>query len=105
MEGFSALIERGSNLEGNLIFDGNVRIAGKVKGDIFCNGSIYITEEAEVNANIKSDVVIIEGNVIGNIEANARVEIKSQAYFEGSVKAASLIIQAGATFNGSSETF
>ena len=101
---FSALIEQGSDLSGKLAINGSVRVAGEIQGEVFCNDSVYIVEGAEVKANIKAKVIIIEGNVIGDLQANGRLEIRSEDYFEGNIKGNSLIVEQGATFKGTSQT-
>ena len=97
---FSAIIETGCKLEGNLSFSGTSRIGGLVSGTIFSNDTVLITEEARVNADITASVIIISGIVKGNLKAQSRVEMVKPARFEGTVSAPSLVVEEGVIFHG-----
>ena len=96
----SAIIEEGCRFEGNLSFNGVVRIAGSVTGSIFSNDTLIISEGAIINADINANVILISGTVKGNLKATSRVEIKKPARFEGSIVAPSLIVEEGVIFHG-----
>lgn len=99
-ERICAIIDEGCRFEGNLSFNGIVRISGTVVGSIFSNDTLIISEGAVVNADIHANVIIISGAVKGNLKATSRVEIKKPARFEGSVTAPSLIVEEGVIFHG-----
>lgn len=95
-----AVIDKGCKFEGNLSFTGVVRISGEVKGSIFSNDTLIISEEAIIDADITANVVFISGNVKGMVKASSRVEIKKPARFEGSITSPSLIVENGVIFHG-----
>jgi len=97
---FAALLGEGTDLEGNFSFDGTVRIAGKVKGTIFSNETVIISDTANIEADISGEVIIISGNVKGKIKASSRVEINKPAYFEGEIESPSLKVEEGVIFHG-----
>ena len=97
----NALLGKGSEFEGKLVFQGTVRIDGKFKGEIISSDKLLIGEHAEVDAEIKVDSVIIGGNVTGNIEAKSRVEIHAPARLKGNIKTPTLVIEEGVLFDGS----
>ncbi len=96
----SAIIEEGCRFEGNLSFNGIVRIAGFVEGNIFSNDTLIVSEGAIVNADINANIVLISGTVKGRIKASSRVEIRKPARFEGTITAPSLIVEEGVVFHG-----
>jgi cytoskeletal protein CcmA (bactofilin family) len=96
----SAIIEEGCKFEGNLSFNGVVRIAGQVTGQIFSNDTLIISEGAVISADIIANVILISGNVKGNLKASSRVEIRKPARFEGTITAPSLIVEEGVIFHG-----
>jgi cytoskeletal protein CcmA (bactofilin family) len=96
----SAIIEEGCKFDGNLSFNGVVRIAGQVNGNIFSNDTLIISEGALINADINANVILISGNVKGNLKATSRVEIRKPARFEGTITAPSLIVEEGVIFHG-----
>lgn len=95
-----AIIEKGCHFEGNLSFNGVVRIAGSVDGNIFSNDTLIISEGAIINADISANIILISGNVSGDIKASSRVEIKKPARFEGSITSPSLVVEEGVIFHG-----
>jgi len=95
-----AIIEEGCRFEGNLSFNGVVRIAGSVTGSIFSNDTLIISEGAIINADINANVILITGTVKGNIKATSRVEIRKPARFEGTITSPSLIVEEGVIFHG-----
>ena len=96
----AAIIEEGCRFEGNLTFNGVVRIAGVINGSIFSNDTVIISEHAVINADVNADVILISGNVKGNLKATSRVEIRRPARFEGTVTSPSLIVEEGVIFHG-----
>ena len=96
----SAIIEEGCRFEGNLSFNGIVRISGNVIGSIFSNDTLIISEGAIINADINANIILISGTVSGNIKATSRVEIKKPARFEGTITSPSLIVEEGVIFHG-----
>lgn len=95
-----AIIEEGCRFEGNLSFNGVVRISGIVNGSVFSNDTLIISEGAIINADINANIILISGTVKGNIKATSRVEIRRPARFEGTVTAPSLIVEEGVIFHG-----
>lgn len=99
----AAIIEEGCKLEGNLSFNGVARIAGEVKGTIFSNDTVVVSEAAVVNADIIADIIVISGVVKGNIKATSRVEIVKPARFEGQITTPSLVVEDGVIFHGTTK--
>tara|TARA_Y100000590_G_C15169047_1_gene806637 strand:- start:109 stop:453 length:345 start_codon:yes stop_codon:yes gene_type:complete len=95
-----AIIEEGCRFEGNLSFNGVVRIAGTITGSIFSNDTLIVSEGAIINADINANIILISGTVKGNIKATSRVEIKKPARFEGTITSPSLIVEEGVIFHG-----
>ena len=95
-----AIIEEGCRFEGNLSFNGIVRISGIVTGSIFSNDTLIISEGAVINADINANIILISGAVKGNVKATSRVEIRRPARFEGTVTSPSLIVEEGVIFHG-----
>jgi len=100
MSNISAVIEEGCNFEGNLSFNGVVRIAGRVTGSIYSNDTLIISEGAIIDADINANIVLISGTVKGNIKASSRVEIRRPARFVGVINAPSLVVEEGVIFHG-----
>ncbi|MCG8338981.1 MAG: polymer-forming cytoskeletal protein [Proteobacteria bacterium] len=100
----SGLLGSGSHFEGQINFDGTLRIDGSVYGQIMCKNSspsmVIITEMAKVEADIIADVVVISGTVSGNIKAVDKLEIHAPGRLEGLVYTSDFSIEDGALFQG-----
>jgi len=94
------LLGKGSEFEGKLSFEGQVRIDGKYSGQIATKDTLVIGEGARVNAEIQAGTVIVNGQVEGNIRATVLVELHPPARVKGSIEAPALSIDKGVIFEG-----
>ena len=101
-EEIKAILGKGAEFVGKLIFDGSVRIDGDFQGEIHGQGSLVIGEGALVKANIAVKSIYIGGEVQGNIEAKEKITIHSTGKFLGDVHTPILIMEEGAFFDGKS---
>jgi cytoskeletal protein CcmA (bactofilin family) len=99
--GFNAILDRGSEFDGKLTFEGTVRIDGKFKGEIISDANLVIGEAGKVEADIKIGSISISGEVVGNITARGKVELHAPAVVKGNIHTPSLVIEDGVTFEGS----
>jgi cytoskeletal protein CcmA (bactofilin family) len=93
-------IGKGSQITGNLSFEGTVMIEGKVEGEIAAQESVIVGETAVVQAQVTADSVVVTGNVTGDITARRRVEIRAPGKLFGNITTPSLIIHDGVVFEG-----
>lgn len=98
--GFNAILDRGSEFEGKLTFQGTVRIDGKFKGEVFSKSHIVIGESGEVEGSATIGSISISGHFKGDITASEKVELHPSAVVDGDITTPSLIIEEGVTFNG-----
>jgi cytoskeletal protein CcmA (bactofilin family) len=96
-----SLIASGLTIEGKIVGNGHVRVAGKFKGDIQVEGNLHIDSGARVEGQVKASEVIISGELQGNVESAKRVELQQGGSITGDVKAGSLTVAAGARMRGS----
>jgi len=98
----TGLLNAGTKFEGNLSFEGCVRMAGEFKGEIFTKDTLIISSEARVQADIEASSIILSGYLEGNIIAKKQVIMRPPAVFKGSVTTPSLKISEGVVFQGAS---
>jgi cytoskeletal protein CcmA (bactofilin family) len=94
------LLGKGSEFEGKLTFEGQVRIDGKFSGQIFTKDTLVIGEGARVNAEINAGTVIINGVVEGNVRATQLIELHPPGRMKGNLEAPSLSMDKGVIFEG-----
>lgn len=97
-----SIIAEGVKLEGKLIFQGTLKLAGAFEGDIYTADRLIIMETAQVKANIECDTILISGKVEGNIQAKSKIEIKASGYLKGTILTPILSVEEGGVFEGAS---
>jgi cytoskeletal protein CcmA (bactofilin family) len=97
------LLGKGSEFEGKLTFEGQVRIDGKFNGQIFTKDVLVIGDGARVQAEINAGTVIINGTVEGNVRATQLVELHAPARVKGNVETPALTMDRGVIFEGTSK--
>lgn len=96
-------ISKDSKLEGQLHFTGEVRIFGKIRGQIFgqMGCSIYLMETGEVEGSIQAPEIYLGGVLKGKANATDRLIVGKKAKIEGDLKSPVLQIDFGAWIDGS----
>src|SRR3954469_10972487 len=74
-------------IEGKIIGSGHVRIAGRFKGDVQVDGNVTIETGANIDGQVRAQVVTVAGELKGNIENSRRVELLEGGIITGDVKA------------------
>jgi Integral membrane protein CcmA involved in cell shape determination len=98
-----SLIAADLTIEGKIEGAGNVRIAGKFKGDVNVQGDLTIEPGAKLTGGVRAKRVVIAGEVEGNIEGAAQVELQQGGVLVGDVKAGSLTVASGARMRGQAD--
>ena len=98
--GSNNIIGEGSTLTGNLNSSGNIRLEGKVKGDITSSSKVACGETSIVDGNVTADNAEIAGKVTGKVTVNDLLILKSSAKIQGDISTKNLVIESGASFNG-----
>lgn len=99
-EAKESFISADLTLEGKIEGNGNVRVAGRFKGDVNVQGDLTIEKGAQISGQVSAKNVVVEGTLEGNITRAERVELRQSASVTGDVKAASLIVAAGSKMRG-----
>lgn len=97
----NALLGKGSEFEGKLTFEGQVRVDGKFSGQIMTKDTLVIGEGARVSAEIIAGTVIVNGWVEGNIKASQLIELHQPGRIKGNLETPTLAIDKGVVFEGS----
>src|SRR4030081_1697823 len=79
----NALLGKGSQFEGKLLFEGTVRIDGKFSGEIVSTDTLIIGEGAEVKANVQVGSLVCLGDYNGDAKATKSIELKAPAKVHG----------------------
>ncbi len=96
----NALLGKGSQFEGKLIFEGTVRIDGKFSGEIIPTDQLIIGEGAEVKATVKVGTLVCLGDYQGDATASKGIELKAPAKVRGNLTTAAIVVERGVFFDG-----
>lgn len=94
------LIGAGTVVEGKVRTPGNIRIDGKVIGEISATQNIAIGGTGDVDGNITAKNVTIGGKIKGMVVAQEKLVFEPKAVVRGDIRAAKLVIDEGAVFDG-----
>lgn len=95
-------IGEGLQFEGSLVLQKSVEIHGEFRGSIQSDATVFIGENAGVQADIRARVIVIRGALVGNVVATRELLLHSTGRLTGDVDALAFTIEKGALFNGRS---
>lgn len=96
----SNIIGKGTILHGSVETFGNIRVEGKVIGNITTKSKAAFGHSSHVEGNILAQNAEIAGLVDGTVEVTELLVLKPSAVINGDIVTNKLIIESGASFNG-----
>jgi cytoskeletal protein CcmA (bactofilin family) len=100
IEGGESVIAANLTIEGKIEGTGNVKIAGRFKGDVRIDGNFSIEPGAHLTGQVLAGIVVVGGELQGNIESAKRVDVLEGGIIVGDVKAGSITVAAGSRMRG-----
>ena len=97
------IIGHGTVIEGGLNAKSDVRISGKVIGNVNVEGKTVVTPEGVVEGEVRSTHADVAGRIDGELFVQDRLVLKESAVVEGNIHTAKLVIEDGAKFSGTCE--
>lgn len=98
--GSTSLIGTGTTLKGDISSNGDLRIDGKLIGNINSTAKVVIGANGVVEGDINGVQADIMGRVTGTIKVKDLLQLKSSGIVNGNIHAGKLQIEPAATFNG-----
>lgn len=92
-------IDQNTSLKGAIKAKTDIRIDGKVEGNVETSGKVILGKQAKVVGEVVCTNAEIEGLFKGKLIVSGILSLKSTSNVEGEVRTQKLIIEAGATFN------
>jgi cytoskeletal protein CcmA (bactofilin family) len=87
------------SLIGTLSVDGDVRIEGRLEGEVSATGEVSVQSTGTARAQIAAHDIVIDGTVDGSAVAQQLVSIGETAIITGEVRSARLRVDEGASVN------
>ncbi|MFL6255361.1 MAG: polymer-forming cytoskeletal protein [Pyrinomonadaceae bacterium] len=98
----TGFVGNGTTLTGEASFKGMLRVDGGLSGRVSsADGTLIVSTNGRVDANVEVAVAQIFGTVNGDITATKRIEMGRVAKVTGNIETPALVIENGAVFEGS----
>lgn len=99
-----SLIGISTSIEGNVRFEGGLRIDGKVKGNVIAEGEepsmLVISEHAKVEGEVRVAHLVVNGEIVGPVHSSELLELQPKARITGDVYYKALEMHGGALVAG-----
>ncbi len=96
----SSRIEAGLTIEGSVRGDGELVVAGRLRGALTLHGTLVVEEGGSVEAEVEADRVVVSGLLSGSVQAHDELRILPGGFVDARVRALRLSVADGATFRG-----
>ena len=90
---------QGTNIEGTVQAEKDIRIDGTMKGTLICKGKVIIGPTGTIIGDVQCENAVIEGRFEGVLSVGEVLHVKETAKIEGDISTQKLIVQPGSIFN------
>lgn len=97
----ASIIAAGTEITGNIICDGDIRIDGTLKGNVNSGSKVILGSDGKVNGDIEAKQADIMGTVSGKLIIADLLNLKGKAQIDGDIYTGQLQVEPTASFNGS----
>ncbi|MCR4680128.1 MAG: polymer-forming cytoskeletal protein [Bacteroidales bacterium] len=95
------VIATGTQLDGNIVTNGDIRIDGIIKGNVVSKAKVIVGREGRVEGNITCSNIEIEGHINAeSLNVSNLIALKATANLVGNIIAGKIAIEPGAEFSG-----
>lgn len=91
----------GTSITGDVVSDGDIRVDGKVIGNMKVSGKLVIGEHGRVEGEVECKNAAIAGQLEGTLKVAQTLSLTASAKVQGKVQVEKLAVEPGAEINGS----
>lgn len=95
------IIRSGTTITGDIECNGEIRIDGKLNGNLRCQGKVVVGSSGAINGEVTCRNADISGSLEANIEVKELLSLRATAKLVGDIVTSKLAIEPGASFSGS----
>ena len=102
-KGSTTLIEVGTLIKGEIVFDNELFVMGEVDGDLNSDSDLaklIVSKTGKVQGEIRVPNVVVNGTILGNVFASGNLEITGTARIFGDLHYSTIEIQGGSLITG-----
>jgi cytoskeletal protein CcmA (bactofilin family) len=100
----SSLLAHDTCVRGDVVFEGGVRIDGRVEGNVLSNpdnpGLLVLSDKGAIVGTVKVHDAVINGRVEGDLEVEHFLELQASARVTGNITYRVLKLECGASVEG-----
>ncbi|MEA2511014.1 MAG: hypothetical protein QOF33_3858 [Thermomicrobiales bacterium] len=100
VDALTTVIARNTIWKGEISSEGTVHVHGLFEGTIRARQDVYIADQADVDATINANAVVIAGLMKGTIRCSGRFEVLPTGRVTGEIQSPTLVIHEGALVTG-----
>lgn len=94
------LISNGTDITGDIVSNGDIRIDGSVTGTLNTKGKVVIGPTGRIKGEVFCKNSEISGTIEGKISVSQLLNLKSTCRIQGDISTSKLSIEPGAKFSG-----
>ncbi len=94
------LIDRDVTLVGEIVSEENIRLRGRMEGNILTSGSVVIEPHGSVRGDITAENLIVEGSIEGKVIVARKFELRPTGRMRGDIRASVVAIAEEAFLQG-----
>jgi len=98
------LVGTAMEIQGDLIFSGGLHVDGKIVGNVIADGDshsmLVLSDQGQIEGEVRVPFVVLNGQVTGDVYASERVELSRHGQVKGNVYYNLLEMAMGAEVNG-----
>jgi cytoskeletal protein CcmA (bactofilin family) len=103
----SSLVAGNMEVDGDVIFEGGIRIDGRISGNVIGKGEsrglLVLSEKGTIAGRVRVYDAVINGRVEGDLEVEHFLELQANARVSGNIVYRQLQMDCGATVDGTLE--
>lgn len=98
--GKTSMIGTGTVIHGEIISQSDIRIDGKLVGNVKCAAKVVVGAQGEIEGNIIAQQCDITGKVTGNMNIKDILNLRATASIKGDIVAGKISMEPTVQFNG-----
>ncbi len=99
-EGLTCIIAKGTVIEGKITSTENMRIDGKIIGQVLCDKRLVMDAEGVIEGDVQAGESTIKGRVVGTVSVINTLHLLESSFIKGDIKAKKLHVEEGAKYDG-----
>jgi len=93
-------LAKGAEFKGILHFAGEIRVDGRIEGEIHTTGTLVIGEYGVIKGVVSAGSVVNSGKMNATVTAREKIQLSKTGVLIGDIRTPSIAIEDGAHFHG-----